>query len=64
MATIPFTEKDVKEYLDKVITFWRKEHYINHVPHANYYIDAFQSVRVSLFGEKLPVEKNWRNYDH
>jgi hypothetical protein len=51
---VAFTEDAVKEYLDMCITRWRvnpqhsmREHYVN----------AFQSVRVSLFGELLPVEE-------
>jgi len=57
--TIEFTEEAVKKYLDDAITYWRKlrdsgspssPHYIV------YYIDAYQSVRVSLFGELKPPE--------
>lgn len=56
MSTVPFTEKDVKAYLDDCIVFWRKEkNTVDGDPvMAAYYIDAFQSVRVSLFGELLP----------
>lgn len=79
MNTIPFTEKDVKAYLDKVITYWRCYRdkaqndldVVEHCAHqarmkvddarerkimASYYIDAFQSVRNSLFGELLNNE--------
>ena len=53
--TVPFTEKDVKEYLDKVITHWRM---CDAPPGmASHYVDAFQSVRMSLFGELLPQEE-------
>ncbi len=49
-----FTQENVKEYLDDAIKKWRKigkekDHDFKDI--AIYYIDAFQSVRVSLFGE-------------
>lgn len=52
---IPFTENDVKAYLDKCIRKWRKRRDTRGADHevAPYYIDAFQSVRTSLFGEIL-----------
>ncbi len=58
--TVPFTENGVKEYLDKAIINWRK--ILNNKEHpdrdiAIYYCDAFQSVRVSLFGKLLPQEE-------
>ena len=96
-STVPFTEKDVKAYLDECIIFWRKERdnplikeyndfslfcekyadrkglgFINNfssfkkekqqkeqhrISMAEHYVDAFQSVRMSLFGELLPVEE-------
>jgi hypothetical protein len=57
MSTVPFTEKDIKSYLDECIVFWRDkrdnsvdtEHTM-----AVCYVDAFQSMRTSLFGELLP----------
>jgi hypothetical protein len=52
MTTIPLTEKDVKKYLDESIYFWR-QCFREGDKTAAYYIDAFQSVRVSLFGELL-----------
>lgn len=54
---VPFVEKDVKEYLDRCIANWREklkteENRPGGNPEmAECYIDAFQSVRVSLFGE-------------
>lgn len=50
---IELTEEAVKAYLDKAIRQWRKsdEYY------AIYYVDAFQSVRTSLFGLLLPKEE-------
>jgi hypothetical protein len=48
--TIPFESKHVKAYLDKAIMFWRESPNEFRV----YYIDAFQSVRKTLFGETLP----------
>jgi len=50
---IIFEPDAVREYLDQCIRFWRKVDY----PFARYYINAFQSVRVSLFGELLNKEK-------
>ena len=57
------TEKDVKGYLDKCIIHWRKERDKHkNAEHrtsgelelmAADYIDAFQSLRTSLFGELL-----------
>ena len=64
---INFNEKEVKEYLDKCIIFWRNKKYRARTKNnnkssfkslesieelkASCYIDAFQSVRISLFGE-------------
>ena len=41
------------EYLDNCIRFWRKD--TRDI--AASYVDAFQSVRISLFGKLLPVEE-------
>ena len=58
LKVIPLIEKDIKEYLDNAIRCWRekrddmsksKEERLM----AMYYIDAFQSVRTSLFGVLL-----------
>jgi len=66
MSTVPFTEEDVKAYLDECIVYWRKTRNkkIKKVPEdmeefkmSVHYIDAFQSVRTSLFGELLPAEE-------
>lgn len=53
MKTIDFVEKDVKHYLDACIRVWRTKRE-NGDKIAIYYIDAYQSVRVSLFGSLLP----------
>jgi len=60
VGAIPFTEEDVMGYLDKSIKFWRKKRKIANQLHkpaavkiAEYYVDAFQSARVTLFGEVL-----------
>jgi hypothetical protein len=55
--TIPFVEKDVKEYLDRAITRWRTfpGYELASKEMASHYVDAFQSVRMSLFGELLPL---------
>lgn len=50
---VSFTPEAVKDYLDRCIRFWRK-HQDEKI--KVFYIDAFQSVRVSLFGETLPRE--------
>lgn len=59
--TVEFTEEAVKEYLDGAIRLWRQEREMAEVSEARvmfaYYIDAFQSVRTSLFGETLPPEE-------
>ncbi|RLI54444.1 MAG: hypothetical protein DRP09_13045 [Candidatus Thorarchaeota archaeon] len=53
---VKFTKKDVQAYLDYAIRHWRKARSKgNRV--AKYYVDAFQSVRVSLFGKLLPKEE-------
>jgi len=59
---IELTEKSIKEYLDKAIRLWRqrreeaaKDSEDELV--ARCYIDAFQSVRTSLFNELLKPEK-------
>lgn len=59
-AIVPFVEDEVKEYLDNAIRSWRE--ILNDRGHPNneiavFYCDAFQSVRVSLFGELLPQEE-------
>ncbi len=60
---IPFEEDEIKAYLDRAICSWRKKRDSVHLDSGHddheiavYYIDAFQSVRMSLFGELLPVE--------
>jgi len=59
--TVPFTEVDVKNYLDVCINFWRNKKINgneNEKDMAVYYIDAYQSVRISLFGESLPPKRS------
>jgi hypothetical protein len=51
--TINFTEEGVKTYLDRTIEHWRK---CAPTQMQKHYVDAFQSMRVSLFGELLPKE--------
>lgn len=55
---VPFEQDAVKEYLDKAITNWRKtrddkDSSVSAIRQANHYVDAFQSMRMSLFGELL-----------
>lgn len=54
--------EEVREYLDDVISEWRRrlivlppEYTVPDVSMCRYYIDAYQSVRVSLLGELLPM---------
>ncbi len=53
--TIDFTEDAVKEYLDECISRWRG---CAPTEGRQFSIDAFQSVRVSIFGELLPMTKD------
>lgn len=46
---LPFEEAYVKGYIDECIRHWRG----SDEPHAEYYVDAYQSVRASVFGETL-----------
>lgn len=52
---VPFTEEGVKNYLDNVITHWRRCDATDEM--RSHYLDAYQSVRISLFGELLPQEE-------
>ena len=61
MNTVPFNKEAVKEYLDDCIRYWRKEGKKAEMEtpeklNAICYIDAFQSVRISLFGKLLKRE--------
>jgi hypothetical protein len=61
MTTVPFTEEAVRDYLDGNIRAWRNWRRTPDDPRrgmAMYYVDAYQSVRASLFGEILPEEKD------
>jgi len=55
--TIPFEERAVRAYLDRVIVHWRERREFAKEEEtklqAIYYIDAYQSMRISLFGELL-----------
>ena len=58
---IEFTPEAVKAYLDDAITTHRKQRDCwtstpNQITQAIFYIDAFQSVRASLFDELLPLD--------
>ena len=48
---IPFTKKEIKKYIDQCIIFWRKKRDNENCEYAKYYIDAYQSVRTSIFNE-------------
>lgn len=47
---------EIKEYLDLVIKRWRQQRDEENCEYAKYYIDAFQSVRLSIFGSLLGEE--------
>ena len=55
---IQMNSEEINKYLDNVITLWRKrkEEYKDEdeIFMSRCYIDAYQSVRISLFGELLP----------
>lgn len=56
---VPFERSAVAAYLDDSIRYWRSERLSTKPERATmaiYYVDAFQSVRVSLFGETLSEE--------
>ena len=44
---------EIKNYLDLCIVYWRKKRDEESCEFAKYYIDAFQSVRNSIFYEIL-----------
>lgn len=54
--TIAINSESIKKYLDDCIDHWRdkRDKGINPTMAINY-IDAYQSVRTSLFGETKPV---------
>lgn len=58
MSNIPFTKEEVKKYLDTCITHWRefRDNKLNNEEarsRSKHYVDAFQSVRIALFGTRL-----------
>lgn len=61
MNVVPFEKQAVKDYLDACIRHWREE---RHKAQREFpediircYVDAYQSVRMSLFGDCLPLEE-------
>lgn len=57
---IEFTEEAVKAYLDRAIRLARKQRDDEGSTCAVFYIDAYQSVRASLFDELLgDEEEGW-----
>lgn len=62
--TIPINSTSIKKYLDKSIRFWRNELKNSKTREnklmAKHYIDAYQSVRVSLLGETLAENNKYR----
>ncbi len=53
---LDFNEEVIKGYLDNAIKIWRHKRDKESCEYAKYYIDAFQSVRLSIFGELLEEE--------
>ena len=59
-AEVEFTREAVQQYLDDSIGYWRMQrrwpqmHRGINTIQARHYVDAFQSMRMSLFGEALP----------
>lgn len=58
--TVPFTKGHVLEYLDRCIVYWREQKESDSFKYdqvmyemSKHYIDAYQSVRMSLFGKLL-----------
>jgi hypothetical protein len=45
-----------RDYLDSMILHWRRR-FVSGDAHATFYVDAFQSARVSLLGSPLPLEQ-------
>ena len=67
MDIIPFTKDAIKKYLDSCITKWREfrdcpENNEKMRDRARCYVDVYQDVRISLFGNTLSLkgEKNAR----
>lgn len=62
MDTIEFSKEKVKEYIDSCINYWRNKKLepaedldeARHKLICACYIDAYQCMRISLFGELLP----------
>jgi len=57
---VAFTEEDIKAYLDECISYWRK---CAPTEMRGCYVDAYQSVRTSIFGETLPEEHEGQSPD-
>ena len=50
------TREEIQNYLDACIEYWRGE-VAKNIDHAEYYVDAYQSVRISIFDSTLPEEE-------
>ena len=66
--TIDFNREAIKAYCDRLIVHWRekydralKKKNEEEILIAKCYIDAYQSVRISLFGYRLVKKKKERN---
>ena len=53
---VPFIPEEVKNYLDLCIRYNRREIFNGNGGYPRYYVDAYQSMRDSLFNELLPEE--------
>lgn len=64
-GTVKLTEEDVKAYLDRCIRYWRQRVEEKHHDTfeskqgfmAKCYVDAYQRVRITLFGKRLSKEE-------
>ena len=63
IGTLPFEPEAVKAYLDSCIRYWRAHVGNPACKIARVYVDVFQSVRMSLFGELLPVKSDGEEND-
>lgn len=58
---LPFEQDAVRDFLDNCIRFWRKKREeattLGASVTAEHYVDAYQSMRTSMFGETLPADE-------
>lgn len=60
--TIAFEPDAVRDWIDSCIRLWRRKRdeartgSVEDMEMAEHYVDAYQSMRTSLFGETLPID--------